>query len=69
MNKCDKDEAVYQARMNRHLDEMKWLYMELYDKPQAFEELCGRMEAFYQERSRELKRLDRNGTAAMICWA
>ena len=59
MNKCDKDEAVYQARMNRHLDEMKWLYMELYDKPQAFEELCGRMEAFYQERSRELKRLDR----------
>ena len=59
MKNGSKDEAVYQARMSRHLDEMKWLYMELYDAPEAFAELCSRMETFYRERDSRLKQIDR----------
>lgn len=53
-----RGDSVFQARLNRHMDEMKWLYMELYDAPEAFDELCDRLAAFYGERSSSLKRLD-----------
>lgn len=53
----DMDELL--NRLNRHLDELRWLYMELYDNGSMFAELCSQMEAFYKERGTELKKRDR----------
>ncbi len=53
-----KEEQVYETRLARHLDELKWLYMELYDSPDMFEDLCRNMHAIYQERKAELKKMD-----------
>ena len=53
----DMDEFL--NRLNRHLDELRWLYMELYDNGSMFAELCSQMEAFYKERGTELKKRDR----------
>lgn len=46
-------------RLNKHLDELRWLYMELYDNSSMFAELCSQMEAFYRERKDRLKIRDR----------
>lgn len=51
-------EAVYRRRFDRHLDELKWLYMELYDNGSMFAELCGQIHGFYEERAKDLKRKD-----------
>ncbi|MCD7736159.1 MAG: alpha-amylase family protein [Lachnospiraceae bacterium] len=40
------------------MDELRWLYMELYNNGSMFAELCGQMERFYQERGAALKKLD-----------
>ena len=29
----DREEEIYEERFKKHLDELKWLYMELYDAP------------------------------------
>ena len=49
---------IYQNRFARLHDELRWLYMELYDNGSMFAELCENMERFYQERNAELKSLD-----------
>ena len=49
----------YRQRMDRHHDELKWLYMELYGNDDMFFELCSQMYSFYQSRRQSLKRLDR----------
>lgn len=51
-------EAAYRRRFNRHLDELKWLYMELYDNGSMFAELCGQLHCFYEERVKDLKKKD-----------
>lgn len=52
--------SEYQIRLNRHYDELKWLYCELYpDRYQEFERLCTMLQKRYQHRSRSLKELDR----------
>lgn len=53
-----KNEQLWKCRLERHLDELKWLYMELYDNQQMFDELCAQMKQFYQERKPSLKHLD-----------
>ena len=50
---------IYQERLQRHHNELRWLYMELYDNSSMFAELTGEMEKFYRERNRELLALDR----------
>ena len=35
-----KEEALFQARLARHMDELRWLYMELYGNDAMFAELC-----------------------------
>ncbi len=61
---CEKDrdmkktDMVYRDRFEKHKDELRWLYMELYDNGSMYAELCSRMEEFYQERSSGLKKLD-----------
>ena len=51
-------EQKYQKRVMRHIDELRWLYMELYNNPSMFAELCGSMYVFYKERSSALKDRD-----------
>ncbi|MCR5160416.1 MAG: alpha-amylase family protein [Lachnospiraceae bacterium] len=53
-----KADMVYKARFEKHMDELRWLYMELYDNGSMYAELCDRMEEFYKERSSALKKLD-----------
>ena len=50
----------YQRRLEKHYDELKWLYCELYPNGQGrFEELCAAMEQWYKERNKKWKALDR----------
>ena len=51
-------DKIYQKRFGRHVDELRWLYMELYDNGSMFAELCDHMECFYAERNEELKSAD-----------
>ena len=51
-------EMVYRNRFDRHFDELRWLYMELYGNDSMFAELCDQMESFYKERKKKLKLLD-----------
>ena len=58
-----KGQEVYRKRLEKHMDELRWLYMELYNNGSMFAELCSRMEQFYQERNAGLKRLDESREA------
>ncbi|MBO5460778.1 MAG: alpha-amylase family protein [Ruminococcus sp.] len=49
----------YPLRFQRHFEELKWLYMELFDNEEMFKELCVQMKHFYDERRDGLKELDR----------
>ncbi|MDE7359478.1 MAG: amylosucrase, partial [Lachnospiraceae bacterium] len=51
-------ETVYRRRFDRHLDELRWLYMELYDNGSMFAELCDQLHRFYEERAEDLKQKD-----------
>lgn len=53
-----KSERIFEDRLNRHVDELRWLYMELYGDQNRFEELCGSLKQFYTERKEALRRLD-----------
>ena len=51
-------DRVFLDRLSRHHDELRWLYMELYDNDSMFAELCDTMRQYYLERDRELKLRD-----------
>ncbi|MCM1175278.1 MAG: alpha-amylase family protein [Blautia sp.] len=53
-----EEKGSYGKRFERHVDELRWLYMELYDNGSMFAELCDKMREFYEERAEALKRLD-----------
>ena len=53
-----KNRDCFQERLGRHHDELRWLYMELYNNGDMFGELCDTMQSFYKERSDSLKELD-----------
>ena len=42
--KADTVKKIYKERFERHFDELRWLYMELYDNSSMFAELCDKME-------------------------
>lgn len=52
------EENIFQKRLKKHIDEMRWLYMELYNNADMFGELEQQCFAFYKERSQSLKELD-----------
>lgn len=56
--KASRAEAVYRKRFEKHLDELRWLYMELYDNGSMFAELCDFLHRFYEERGKDLKKKD-----------
>ena len=51
-------EEIFESRLKRHHDELRWLYMELYDNSSMFAELCDHMKLFYEKRNNELKKSD-----------
>ena len=58
MKKEEKADKIFQRRLERHHDELRWLYMELYGNDSMFAELCDAMWQFFMERNRELKDCD-----------
>ena len=54
--KAEDDTFYY--RMQSHIDELKWLYTELYHNDSMFSELCDNIRRFYVERNKELKSMD-----------
>ena len=53
-----RQEEVYRRRFNRHFDELKWLYTEVYGNDSMFAELCDNLHRFYEERNLDLKESD-----------
>ena len=41
---------IYKKRLERHHDELRWLYMELYGNSSMFAELCDNMERSEERR-------------------
>lgn len=58
-----KTDKSFERRLNRHHDELRWLYMELYQNDAMFAELCDQMYAYYQARNQQLKMLDKKREA------
>ena len=52
------DAGALDRRLARHHDELRWLYMELYDNGDMFAELIDQMRCFYRERPADLRALD-----------
>lgn len=50
--------SVYDKRFETRMDELRWLYMELYNNGSMFAELCDCMRTFYDERNASLKKID-----------
>ena len=58
----------FENRLQHHMDELKWLFFELYEEQtQAFEDLLGGLEKYYKARNAKLKALDR-GREANPAW-
>ena len=53
-----KHDNIYRKRLDKHMDELKWLYMELYNSQDMFDGLLKGMEGFYKERAGGLRALD-----------
>ena len=52
-------DETFSRRFDRHYDELKWLYMELYHGDEAaFDYFCGMLERCYEARSLPLRELD-----------
>lgn len=49
---------IFRKRLEHHHDELRWLYMELYENGSMFAELCENMKLFYLDRNEELKATD-----------
>ena len=62
-NGINKETEIFSKRLERHHDELRWLYMELYGNDSMFAELCDCMYQFYLERKKELKKRDRDREA------
>ncbi len=55
----NRRDPAFVRRFERHFDELKWLYIELYENDSMFAELCDNIHRFYEERNKDLKKLDR----------
>lgn len=49
---------IFEKRLKKHHDELRWLYMELYENDSMFAELCDQMYAYYLARDQKMKDLD-----------
>ncbi len=51
-------QKIFDDRLAQRIDELKWLYIELYDNEWMFAELLGQMGMYYNDRINDLKKLD-----------
>lgn len=58
VRKVNNTEKIFAQRMEKHQDELRWLYMELYGNDTMYAELCEQMHDYYLKRSTELKKRD-----------
>ena len=58
VRKVNNTEKIFAQRMEKHQDELRWLYMELYGNDAMYAELCEQMHDYYLKRSTELKKRD-----------
>ena len=56
---AEKAEKIFTERMAKFEDELRWLYMELYDNSSMYAELCSRMYDFFMKRDEDLRKSDR----------
>lgn len=69
-----KTNDIFEKRLAKHMDELRWLYMELYDNEAMFAELCEQMQNYYRARNanfeREIWRRKRirRGIEKKTCW-
>ena len=67
--------GIFTERMNRHEEELRGIYEELYHNGEQYERLKELMKEAFTKRSAALKALDRNGsrrrsgTGKAGCWA
>lgn len=54
-----EQETEYKRRFDRHEQELRWLYMELYDNSSMYAELCDNLYRFFLDRKNDLKALDK----------
>ena len=54
-----KYDKVFEKRLNKHYDELKWLYIELFHDENAFVYFCSMLAKYYNDRSVLLKKMDR----------
>ncbi len=50
--------GTFEKRLHKHMDELKWLYIELYNNYDMLAELIDEMRSFYEERDIDLKKRD-----------
>ena len=55
----NKEMGEFELRLKKHHDELRWLYMELYNNGSMFFELMETLHQFYEARSDSLKAIDR----------
>ena len=53
-----KTDEIFKKRLAKHHDELRWLYMELYDNEEMFAELCEQMYYYYTVRNEKLQKRD-----------
>lgn len=53
-----EENSIFNERLKKHQDELRWIYMELYGNPVMFDELMDHLEHFYEERNEFLKKTD-----------
>ena len=59
MKKETDGDRTFSERLDKHEEELRWLYMELYgSRPQAFEDFLGVLRKAFRERAEDLKKLD-----------
>ena len=58
MRNVNNIEKIFTQRMEKHQDELRWLYMELYGNDAMYAELCEQMHDYYLKRGTELKKRD-----------
>ena len=55
---AEKKDYIFYKRLEKHHDELRWLYMELYQNGDMFAELCTQMYEYYKKRKQQLRKRD-----------
>ena len=57
-NESGKKKSSFDIRLEKYYDELKWLYMELYNDEEAFEYFLNMLRRSFKERKASLRSVD-----------